>query len=463
MNSLIEKPAYRTYGRKPLVAALLVAGIATCGTATAAALPRGAILEFNAGVVTCLTGGTPPNNCDGNGTNVTAGSWFGMDRDNNGNISAGEKTPITPTGPVPIGATTLATNSHTGSNNGSENTAHDIWEFFSNTGMHYIGNAFNPNPITVEQDDTTRQFLDFSGWTVTWNEVQTIPMNAGAWSAGTNFPSAGLGRLICSSTTFENIGGQTASNCNNGDYFVLDYYATVPVTPPTGFEGVKYHLHLQGQIRIPGALATGATSINPGTTAQAVSSTDGRINTANLTSQGITLDTEYYPVSLFYDFNVTTATSTANVVIPLSQKIPTITDPATVVGWRIVNPSTGVWRTFVEDGSNAIKSAAGNPDACPIPGHASYAAPPTAGHYCLQLTIQDNGPNDNNATSGTISDPGGLPGLVIPPTVDTRTSSNSGCSLTQKPVTLKDKGDWLAVFGFLAWLGMLFRRRARAD
>ena len=443
MNRLTENSTHQVHARKPIMAALLVAGIASFDGAQAA-LTTGTMLNFSSGVRGCLVGGTFPSNCLFGLTTVTSGSYFGMDTDGDFTAETGERTPITATGPIVYNATSLATGSHSLVINGSENPAFDIWEFFGNTGMDYIRTA-----PTVVNDAGATKFLGFSGWTVTWNSIATIPMNAGSWSTGTGFFNGGesTARIVCAT-----------AGCNNGEAFTLDYYATVPVGDPSGFGGVRYNLFLVGNIVQPGALSTNATAITPGTTAVAVGSADGRINTANLTAQGIPLDPNYHAVSLFYDFNVTTATGSANVVIPLSQKIPT--SPV----WRIVNPATGVWRTFLEDVNNIVKSATGTSDACPAPGAVAYAAPPTPGHFCLQLTIQDNGANDNNATAGTISDPGGITtGTPAVALADTRTSSTVGCSLSQQPVTLKDKGDWLAVFGFIAWLGMLFRRRQRAE
>lgn len=443
MNKPAEKNTSRIHALRPIMTALLVAGAVTVNHSAKAALTIGTMLEFTSGA--------------GDGTSAPTGSWFGMDQSGEGNLSFGERTVMTARNPIVIGVTSVATGSHNGSNNGTESPASDIWEFFGNTGMDYSDVA--AAEVITGTTSNTRKWLDFSGWTVTWNGIADIPMNAGPWTPGNTTASctffynggAGIARIRCPSP---------ATDCSNGVAFDLDYCATVPIGDPSGFGNVKYQLHLEGTVRIPGALTTDATSISAGSTATAVGSPNMRLNTANLTAQSIPLDTLQYAVSIFYDFNVTTATGSANVVIPLSAKIP-----ASPI-WRIVNPSTGVWRTFVENGSNAIKSAAGTPDACPAAGNAAYTAPPTPGHYCLQLTIQDNGPNDNNATSGTISDPGGITtGTPVTVSADTRSGSNSGngCSLNQKPVKLTDKGDWLAIFGLLAWLGMLIRRRARAE
>ncbi|MCU4677357.1 tandem-95 repeat protein [Catenovulum sp. 2E275] len=67
------------------------------------------------------------------------------------------------------------------------------------------------------------------------------------------------------------------------------------------------------------------------------------------------------------------------------------------------------WYTFVEDTNNLIHSSLGEPGICPPPGDASWIAGLTPGHWCVQLTVEDGGPNDNDGlANGSIIDPGGV-------------------------------------------------------
>ena len=82
------------------------------------------------------------------------------------------------------------------------------------------------------------------------------------------------------------------------------------------------------------------------------------------------------------------------------------------------------WQDFVEDASNRIASAAGSRDSCPAPGATAYQPGLQQGHYCVQLTLQDGGPNDaDGRANGVIKDPGGV-GLS-PQAADNVTGSTS--------------------------------------
>ncbi|WP_284381999.1 tandem-95 repeat protein [Litoribrevibacter albus] len=68
-----------------------------------------------------------------------------------------------------------------------------------------------------------------------------------------------------------------------------------------------------------------------------------------------------------------------------------------------------VWFTFVEDADNSLMSAPGEEGFCPPPGDGSYRAGLNEGDWCVQLTIEDGGPNDADGVSnGSIHDPGGV-------------------------------------------------------
>ena len=99
----------------------------------------------------------------------------------------------------------------------------------------------------------------------------------------------------------------------------------------------------------------------------------------------------------------------ALVVLPLRWPVP---EPAVYRKLR-----TGLWRDFVVDARNGIATAPHGPSECPSPGDPKFVQGLNAGHPCIQLRIEDGGPNDGDGLAdGTIRDPGGLAvtvGLVL--------------------------------------------------
>ncbi|MCK4950856.1 MAG: hypothetical protein KAS48_03495 [Gammaproteobacteria bacterium] len=252
-------------------------------------LGTGTILTFDPGVISCvLNVGTPPDNCSygakvGSSWSTTgAGSWFGMDTNGDGRITSFERTPITMHDGVLVGTLQPVTGSHTsppygaannytgtnfvqigftdvgaplylnadyettGNFDGTTDTAlafvttttevpgvDEPWNFFGNTGMHYItGTSITVVNPDVNGDGGFTRLLDFSGWGVTWNGIPNIPMGGGSWGSGAG---DGLATIVCSEV-----------NCSQFSDYTLDYFATVPLGDPSGFGGVQYQLHLEG-------------------------------------------------------------------------------------------------------------------------------------------------------------------------------------------------------------------------
>ncbi|WP_049722236.1 Ig-like domain-containing protein [Gilvimarinus polysaccharolyticus] len=76
----------------------------------------------------------------------------------------------------------------------------------------------------------------------------------------------------------------------------------------------------------------------------------------------------------------------------------------------------GQWMSFTEDANNAIYSSAGAEGYCPPPGSVEWQSGLIEGHWCVQLTLEDGGPNDDDGViNGSVADPGG----VTTPVVDT--------------------------------------------
>ncbi len=125
-------------------------------------------------------------------------------------------------------------------------------------------------------------------------------------------------------------------------------------------------------------------------------------------------DDSYDHVGGIYDFQVSGLEpgSSARVVIPLLSAVPRNAE------YRKFNPATG-WGSFVIDGNNAIATAPGELGACPEPGHASYRSGLNYLDNCLQLTIEDYGPNDtDNELNGVVADPGAVGVRLTEPAVE---------------------------------------------
>jgi len=88
----------------------------------------------------------------------------------------------------------------------------------------------------------------------------------------------------------------------------------------------------------------------------------------------------------------------------LPQRLPV---PANAV-YRKYSTEMG-WVDFVSNSRNSVASSQGERGYCPPPGDASWSAGLTEGHWCVQVTVQDGGPNDaDGIANGAIVDPGGV-------------------------------------------------------
>ncbi len=123
----------------------------------------------------------------------------------------------------------------------------------------------------------------------------------------------------------------------------------------------------------------------------------------NLGGAGLNPEDSVPNVGGYFDFEIYDLSQpgdSANIVIPQLAPIPE------GAWYRKYDPLVG-WRDFVVDGSNAIASAPGEAGLCPIPNDLSYTPGLTTGHYCMRLTIEDGGPNDNDGVANSvIEDPG---------------------------------------------------------
>ena len=67
------------------------------------------------------------------------------------------------------------------------------------------------------------------------------------------------------------------------------------------------------------------------------------------------------------------------------------------------------WYNFIEDEKNHLASALGSQGYCPSPNSDEFEQGLVAGYWCVRLTIEDGGPNDNDGrANGAIFDLGGV-------------------------------------------------------
>ena len=128
---------------------------------------------------------------------------------------------------IRLGESQLASGSHTGFIDGTENPSIDLWHFMGNTGMHYTR-----SPTNVLSASGNTALIDFSGWAIGFNSVEPIDMSTGAWGGNPD----GVAQVTCD------------LDCSTGDRFSLYYSATVPLDDPSGFGGVVYQYNVQGTI-----------------------------------------------------------------------------------------------------------------------------------------------------------------------------------------------------------------------
>ena len=120
------------------------------------------------------------------------------------------------------------------------------------------------------------------------------------------------------------------------------------------------------------------------------------------------LDGDYdYPGNLV-DFELLGLTPGASyqVVIPINSAIPA---GAIYRKYMPLAGAGGQWQDFVENDSNRVSSALGQAGACPEASSALYTGGLKVGDRCVQLEIEDGGPNDaDGVADGVVTDPGGI-------------------------------------------------------
>ena len=367
-------------------------------------------------------------NKSGNTADVPeSGTYFSMD------VSANTTIYTTlikgPDGGFVIGYDQLATGSHSGLPTGNETSSIDLgWNFFGNTGLTFTKNG----GITGNTDGTLKFSGDNGGqgkYQITWNGIPEIDLGGSA-----QFPEdLGFALISCN-----------PAPCADGSTFDLAYEAHVPPGDPSGFGGVQYRLVMNGTVAfLDGSFQTSSGTFDVEERSQA--------GDAGVEPDP---DSEIQCAGGCFDYTITGVNGpSVSVVLPLNSGVPAST--LGQVQLRVFRD--GAWGNFDTSGNNSVMSAAftsGGPfgTTCPPPGDAAYGSL-TEGHQCLQVTIEDNGPNDKSSAVGTISDPSGLgiPTIVQGP--DNRKSGSSGCTVASTPVNPLRGGAWWLLAGLAGWMG----------
>lgn len=171
-------------------------------------------------------------------------------------------------------------------------------------------------------------------------------------------------------------------------------------------------------------------------------------------------------VTPYMDFTITglfQEGDTARVVVAQQDAVPANAH------YRVYHPTTG-WQDFVVDANNAVASCCtqeslkqnnagnkgnypGSNGNCPAPGSSDYQTGLAEGAMCVELTLQDGGPNDIDGTADhVITDPSVVaydPSVVA---AGTSSSSSSGGGVMTLP-------GLLALMGF--YFAAAMRRRSR--
>ena len=167
---------------------------------------------------------TPVYNQDGL---VTSGSNFGIDTNGNSIIELSERVGLTSNDGLKLGVAQPASVASPGID--------QPWMTFGQQGISYT-----TSPVTILSDDGQGNVeLDFSGWSVNWNNID-FDFGGGAWGSNPE----GVAQMTCS------------NDCSNGDSFSIFYTATLN---EGGFQGLKYRLGFDSNAIPLAALSIGDT------------------------------------------------------------------------------------------------------------------------------------------------------------------------------------------------------------
>lgn len=199
----------------------------------------------------------------------------------------------------------------------------------------------------------------------------------------------------------------SAEGLTDNDMDGIPDYVDSDIHPPHELQGLPLH-HEADLLRVhPGlGLRLGDTAFAAGDHAAAVQGSDIGDYGGGKGQPGLGAADDVENVGGYFDFEIVglpIAGQSAQIVIPQLAAIP----PGAV--YRKYRPDLG-WGDFVEDDRNSLASAPGiSAGVCPLPGDSAYVAGLVEGYDCIQLTLEDGGPNDaDGVVNGVIKDPGGV-------------------------------------------------------
>jgi len=118
--------------------------------------------------------------------------------------------------------------------------------------------------------------------------------------------------------------------------------------------------------------------------------------------------------------------------------------------YRLWDQDTATWKTFVQNATNKLESAPGEPGFCPAADSSAYSAGLTPGYLCVRLTIEDGGVNDlDHQLDGAIMTTGGIGARSV--VVVTGTSKGAGGA---------GAADYWSILVMLLLAGLRFGRRS---
>ncbi|MDG1694459.1 MAG: tandem-95 repeat protein [Porticoccaceae bacterium] len=158
------------------------------------------------------------------------------------------------------------------------------------------------------------------------------------------------------------------------------------------------------------------------------------ITELQLSNSNHILDKEYsYPFGL-YDFTVSGAIAGDSYYLSLPLEVPFKEGQ---VLRKYMGPHIG-WQNFIENAKNSLFSASAINGACPEPGSQLYDSGIKPGDTCIQLFIEDGGPNDfDGVADGIVTDPSGI--AVYTNMGSTPSAEYSSLEINRKELTVGEK------------------------
>ena len=166
-------------------------------------------------------------------------------------------------------------------------------------------------------------------------------------------------------------------------------------------------------------LRLGTTAVTAGASGVMVSQQNIDEHGGQAGAAGLSTTDSFTNLGGFYDYEISglnDVMTSARVVIPLQS--------AMLQGAQYRKYNGATWTGFVENSLNTIRSAKGELGVCPAPGSIEYTAGLKAFDFCVQLTLEDGGPNDADGVRNyVIRDPGGV---ALPPPASATPAASDG-------------------------------------